>query len=121
MDLEKNQTRIGKIITIAAVILISALALYFRYEAFNGRPLWADELQQINSMGFSLLESISKGQTVYQFPGDIVLIYPFYKIFGLITRLANKPQRSLLTGNRAADLFANKVSNQKDTFKRPTG
>jgi len=82
MDLKENRIRVYKIITIVFVLLISILALYFRFEAFN-RPLWADELEEINTIQSSLLGGISAARAQFQFPGDFILIYPFYKIFGL--------------------------------------
>jgi len=83
MDCKENQTRIFKIITIAVVLLISALGLYFRFEAYHYRPLWIDELQEIATIRASLWGGINAARANFQFPGDFVLIYPFYKIFGV--------------------------------------
>jgi len=82
MDFKENRTKICNIITITVVLLFSALALYFRYEAFN-RPLLGDELQEIYTIQSSLLGGINAARANFQFPGDFILIYPFYKIFGL--------------------------------------
>jgi len=83
MDCKENRTRICNIITIAVVLLISALALYFRFKMYHTRDLAGDELVQIDWMKSSLLDCISKARIRLQFPGDYALIYPFYKIFGL--------------------------------------
>ena len=71
-----------KMLRIIAVLFISAAGMFFRYTALAGRDLWVDELASISHMGVSLQLALKSARSIFQFAGDTLLIYPFFKIFG---------------------------------------
>ena len=76
---------------IAVVLLITALGLYFRFDRLNRRDLWGDELTFHNmrwngttrTWDKPLPEVLLDNLKIKQFPGDILLLWPFYRVFGL--------------------------------------
>lgn len=64
------------------VLLLTTVGIQLRAKWRVDHELWKDEIYQISPMGGSFLGTIEHSRTNLQFPGDYVLIYPFYKLFG---------------------------------------
>lgn len=56
--------------------------MYLRFINRNNKELCVDEPYQINTMKISLWYAISDAKRIMQFPGDVLLLYPFYLVFG---------------------------------------
>lgn len=70
-----------QLVVVVFILLACVWGIYLRYES-RRPPLWADELQQIKQMNISLAATIEGSSYFSQFPGDHLLIYPFYQWFG---------------------------------------
>ncbi|MDD5005692.1 MAG: hypothetical protein PHS33_04230 [Candidatus Omnitrophica bacterium] len=64
------------------VLLIVSFGMYLRFVNRSNKELSMDEPYQINTMKVSLWYAISDARRIMQFPGDVLLVYPFYKLFG---------------------------------------
>lgn len=70
-------------ITIAVIAFsYTAIGLYLRILWRINHDLWQDEKAQLSWLGDNLWQTICQTRFNLQFPGDYVLIYPFYKLFG---------------------------------------
>ena len=71
-----------RLIIVGIVILFTLAGIYLRADWRVKNELWTDETFQIKPMKGSLYETIIHSQINFQFPGDYVLVYPFYQWFG---------------------------------------
>jgi len=65
-----------------SLILISLFGLYLRFDQRANTKLGVDDLFQIGPMHTSLSAALNSARQYLQFPGDCILIYPFFLIFG---------------------------------------
>ncbi|MDD5013961.1 MAG: hypothetical protein PHW73_02520 [Atribacterota bacterium] len=69
-------------IKLIIILLIVSFGMYLRFVNRHNKELCVDEPYQINTMKVSLWYAISDAKRIMQFPGDVVLLYPFYLAFG---------------------------------------
>jgi len=78
----------SKPLTIALVIFISLVGLYFRYAKYASRALWGDEYVFFTPLSghtfrdTPLMHVIGKNLTILQFPGDVILLWSMAHYFG---------------------------------------
>ncbi len=72
------------------VVSISLVGIFFRFERFNKRTLWGDELALFaltsdspNHSPELLQDILIYNMGLIQFPGDILLLWPFHLMFGV--------------------------------------
>src|SRR3989338_3669672 len=56
--------------------------MYLRFDKRLRTNIGGDEPYQISGMKTSLVAAIIQSRQNLQFPGDYILIYPFYRLFG---------------------------------------
>jgi len=76
------QSHQRRIVTIGIVLLITVIGMYLRFDLRAKRELWTDEIAQIKPMEESLSATIKSARWFVQLPGDYLLVYPFYRLFG---------------------------------------
>ncbi len=64
------------------IITITIIGLFLRLKNLADRELWGDELFSITFMGESLKSALKVARGILQFPGDTLIVYPFYQLFG---------------------------------------
>lgn len=79
--LEKKQY-INKGIIIVVVMIIAIFGMHSRFKKRYWSNLWCDEHAQLARMQGSFWETLQNALGFEQFPGDYLLIHPFYKWFG---------------------------------------
>jgi hypothetical protein len=70
--------------TVAIVVVLVALGMFLRFQKLHDRefPL-GDEKPQIDALQSPFGVMIHQSLRIVQFPGDMLLVYPFYKLFGV--------------------------------------